>query len=217
MVLGNQAQQSFLLCLLRLMLVQQDDPQKHKNRRQHDLPFYLYFNLPRLPIAKRETNHALPLLVQITRAMVPRYSVMEMCIINRHPGKSVLARALKTHHFHSTYVGIVQKTSRRPTSTILPTFSQNHQNHGTIVPPIQMQTMESMLVIPLFQPRDHLTDALFRLDPAAFRQKLSISYTFTNITLHYACALASPCHQPTMVAAMATSDKASGCAARNSF
>jgi len=49
---------------------------------------------------------------------------------NRNTGKSVLARSrfspaarvLKSHRFHSTYVGIVQKTSRRPTSTILPTY-----------------------------------------------------------------------------------------------
>ena len=43
-------------------------------------------------------------------------------ILNRHPGKSVLARALKTHRFHSTYVGIVRKTFRRPTLSILPTY-----------------------------------------------------------------------------------------------
>ena len=42
--------------------------------------------------------------------------------INRNKGKSDLACALKTHLFHSTYVGIVQKPSRRPTSTILPTY-----------------------------------------------------------------------------------------------
>ena len=50
--------------------------------------------------------------------------------INSLTGKSVLARswfspaprALKSHRFHSTYVGIVQITSRRPTSTILPTY-----------------------------------------------------------------------------------------------
>ena len=28
---------------------------------------------------------------------------------NRHPGKSVIVRAIKTHRFQSTYVGIVQK------------------------------------------------------------------------------------------------------------
>ena len=50
--------------------------------------------------------------------------------INSFTGKLVLARsrfspaarALKTHRFHSTYVGIVQKTSRRPTPIILPTY-----------------------------------------------------------------------------------------------
>ena len=49
---------------------------------------------------------------------------------------SPAARTLKTHRFHSTYVGIVQKTSRRPTLTI-----QHHPNHGTIVPPIQTETL----------------------------------------------------------------------------
>ena len=49
--------------------------------------------------------------------------------LNSLTGKSVLARswfspadrALKTHCFHSTYIEIVRKISRRPTSTILPT------------------------------------------------------------------------------------------------
>ena len=35
-------------------------------------------------------------------------------VLNRHSVKSVLARALKTHHFHYTYVGIVQKNILPP-------------------------------------------------------------------------------------------------------
>ena len=50
-----------------------------------------------------------------------------------------------------------------------PFYLQNHQNHGTIVPPIRIQTMASMLVIPLFQPGDHLSDASSCIDPVAFR------------------------------------------------
>ena len=41
---------------------------------------------------------------------------------NRNKGQSVLSCALKTHHFHSTCVGIVQKPSRRPIWTIIPTY-----------------------------------------------------------------------------------------------
>ena len=85
-------------------------------------------------------------------------------MINRNKGKSVLARALKTHRFHSTYIGIVQKTFRCPALTIL-----NYQNHGTIVPPIRVETMASMIVSPWFNLRKPITDASFRVYPAAFR------------------------------------------------
>ena len=74
---------------------------------------------------------------------------------NRNQGRSILARALKTHRFHSTYVGRVRKTSLCPTSTI-----QHHPNHGMIVSPIWMETMASMLVIPWLQPREHITLSL---------------------------------------------------------
>ena len=87
---------------------------------------------------------------------------------NRNQGKLVLERALKTHCFQSTYVGIVQNISRC-LHIDYPTYLQNHSNRGTIMLPIRMQTMASMLVIPWFQLRGHITDTSFRLDPAVFR------------------------------------------------
>ena len=91
---------------------------------------------------------------------------------NSLTGRLVLARsrfssaacALKAHRFNLTYVGIVEKISRHPTSTI-----QHLQNNGTIVPTIGMQTMASITEIHWCKPRDAVTDALFRIYPAVFR------------------------------------------------
>ena len=89
-------------------------------------------------------------------------------LFNRNKGKSDLACALKTHRYHSTYVGIVQKNNPPP-HIDHPTYLWHHPNHGTIVPPIRMKTMASMVDIPWWKPRDILMDASFCVYPSAFR------------------------------------------------
>ena len=129
-----------------------------------------------------------------------------VCInwLNSLRGKYVLARSLKTHRFNLTYVGIVRKTSRRPTSNIL-----NHLNHGTIVTPIWMKTMAIMVGIPWWQLRESLTDALVNVACEMCNWRVSLDYIMYNIKLHNAWFIASPLHQPTMVNAAAI-DHSSG-------